>query len=199
MSQENDPVTDYNDLQINYLGGIADLQSVENINLDVVCLTAEESRSNLEKLKVLPEILIFDIGRYLNAVDRMASMSNASSIIGEGMVSLSRLVNVGLEYYLEPHEIPEILEEVIVEEIKANEDNALGILQCLKGSAMAGIYAENMARQLTGIVVIMLEDLIAALVARRVPSINGISAPYRFDSINKNTLVLRKTIEIGFF
>ena len=86
-----------------------------------------------------------------------------------------------------------------MEELKANEDKALGAFQFFKGSPLADMKFETTTRQLTGIMVILLEDLIAALVARKTPSINGISAPYRFDSINKNTLVLRKTIEVGFF
>lgn len=196
MSHENDPLMSQNDLQINYLGGIHDLLSVENINMDMVCLTADESKANLEKLAKLPEFLFFDIARYLNAVDRM---STKDCLLGEGIISLGRLVNLGLEYYVEPHEIPEALEEIILEELKANEDRALGLLQFLKGSPMADMHAETTARQLTGIVVILLEDLIAALVGRKVPSVNGISAPYRFDALNKNTLVLRKTITVGFF
>jgi hypothetical protein len=186
----------YNDLQVNYLGGIQDLLSIENINLDKASLALPESDAIVQKLSKLPEILLFDIGRYLDAVDRM---SITNKFFTEGSISLSRLINIGLEYYIEPHEIPEALEEAISEELKANEDKALGALLFFKGSPLADMKIETTTRQLTGIMVILLEDLIAALVARKTPSINGISAPYRFDSINKNTLVLRKTIEVGFF
>lgn len=192
MSQENDPSLHFNDLQVNYLGGINDLASVKNIVVDLPDGESALKPEDAVVLAALPEYILFDIKRYQNAIERISETTDRD--LSE-IVSMSRLINVGLEYYVEPHEIPEILDEIIVEELKSNEDLALGCLTFFKGSELAGFHIKLLADKMNGVLVIMLEDLIAALIGMKVPSINGISAPYRFDAFSGSTLVLRKSIE----
>lgn len=187
MSQGKDSI-DLEHVRKHVINQPLDFLSLERYTFDGLSVASDDE---VEKIRALPEYLFFDIKRYKSAFEHLVTSLYQDYTI----TSLGREIQLALEFYTEPHEIPEALHEIVVERIKDySKDNAL-----LNSLFAVRSLSKEPYMDVVSVITLMLEDLIAALVALKTPVWNDIGCIYEFDSITGDNIVLKKCIEISRF
>lgn len=165
-----------------------DFSTLESYTFDGL---ATASDGDVEKLRQLPEFLFFNLKRYKSAFEYRITTLYPDYTID----SISKEVTLALQYYAEPHEIPEGLHEIIDERMTdyAKDNKLIATLHDLQKISNKGY--EEVVTLLT----LILEDMIAALYNLKTPIWNHISCFYEFDSIVDGNVVLKKCVEISRF
>lgn len=155
-------------------------------------LLSVEDDEEFKKLSNLPKYLFFDIGRYLKLID--ANLNGfGSEEIKKNVIA--KAIELALEYYIEPHEASEGIEDAVTEALIESTERNKGIV----GEHFAQEIEKIHIKSSTTIIGVMVDDLVACLVNNDIPAINEVSCLYQLDCIDNGVVVLERAIKIGRF